>query len=288
MARRLPDWAEDFDVAVADFSAEAQLVGACEGVDAIVHLAAMNAQACAADPVTALVVNSVGTARLLRAAQWVGVRRFIYVSTGHIYGAPLSGTIDQATLPRPVHPYAISHRAAEDCVLAARNQGLVDGLVLRLSNGFGVPADVGVDAWMLLVNDLCRQAVIQGALTLATSGVQLRDFITLTDVGRGIEFMLGLEDWGDGLFNIGGEMVLSIYAMAERIARCCDPVLGYTPEIRRPAPSQGESLEPLAYRIDKLKATGFRLASPVDEEIDATLRVCEEAFAPQSSGGHGG
>ncbi len=50
---------------------------------------------------------------------------------------------------------------AEDYVLAAHGNGLLGGIVLRLSNALGAPADPGVNAWTLIANDLCRQAAQQ-------------------------------------------------------------------------------------------------------------------------------
>ena len=116
-------------------------------MDAIVHLAAMNEMDCARDPAAALEVNTALTLRLLNAAVAAGVRRFVYLSTAHVYGAPLRGHIDERALPRPVHPYAITHRAAEDFVLAAFDAGRIEGVVLRLSNGVGAPAHAAVDRW---------------------------------------------------------------------------------------------------------------------------------------------
>ena len=59
---------------------------------ATVTRAALNDTACLADPLLALHVNTGGTLRLLRAAERAGVERFLYVSTAHVYGAPLAGT----------------------------------------------------------------------------------------------------------------------------------------------------------------------------------------------------
>src|SRR3546814_17036700 len=93
----------------------------------------MNAQNCAANPVEALEFNGVATARLVQAAARVGIRRFIYLSTAHVYCAPLTGTITEDTCPRNLHPYATSHLAGENAVLSAVQAGEISGMVLRLS-----------------------------------------------------------------------------------------------------------------------------------------------------------
>jgi UDP-glucose 4-epimerase len=267
-----------------DLGDDRSMAAACEGVDTVVHLAALNENESAADPRKALLVNGGGTLRLLEAATGAGVGRFLYFSTAHVYGAPLAGRITEATLPAPVHPYAITHRVAEDFVLAAGRRGSLEGMVVRLSNGIGAPALPTADRWTLVGNDLCRQAVTDRALRLKTPGLQERDFIPLSDVVRGTAHLLGLDrrSMGDGLFNLGGECSMTILALAQLIRDRCGPVLGYTPALHAP-PAGGEPMGgPLVYSIDRLKATGFRLEGRIEDEIDATLAFSREHFGPGS------
>ncbi len=275
-----PAWLRTAEVVHLDVTGDADFDRACSGVASIVHLAALNEHASVADPQRALLVNSLGTFKLLQAAQRAQVGRFIYFSTAHVYGAPLAGTITEHSLARPTHPYAITHHVAESFVLAAHAQRALTGVVLRMSNGFGAPAHAGIDRWTLIVNDLCRQAVTQKQLALRSSGLQQRDFITLADAGRAVDHLLHLPaaSCGDGLFNLGGECTLSVIELAERIAARCEATLGYRPAIQRPPPAPGETAAALDYRIDKLKQTGFALHGGMDNEIDATLRLCKQAF----------
>src|SRR5512136_351404 len=267
-----------------DLDDDRQVKEACEGVDAVIHLAAFNEVDSAADPRRALRVNGEGTLRLLEAATAAEVGRFIYLSTAHVYGSPLAGRITEATVPRPVHPYAITHRVAEDFVLAARFRGSPEGIVVRLSNGIGAPVLPEVNRWTLVGNDLCRQAVTDHALVLKTPGLQERDFICLSDVARGVEHLLGLDAGasGDGIFNLGGERSMTILALAGLIRERCGKVLGFTPQLHAPPPGGDPSGKPLDYSIDRLKATGFRLEGRLEDEIDATLAFCREHFGSGS------
>ncbi len=275
-AQEKPAWLPTASVVVTPWDEPARLRQACSGVDTVLHLAAMNEIEAARDPVGALEANGVATARLIEAAKVAKVERFIYLSTAHVYGAPLAGRIDETTCPRPVHPYATSHRAAEDVVLAAHDAGALSGIVVRLSNSFGAPAHPAVDRWTLLVNDLCRQAVMTGRLSLRSAGLQRRDFVTLTDVGRAIVHLVNLprEATGDGIFNLGGAWAPSVMEMAHLVATRSSAVLGFPVEIKRPEPAPDETSQPLDYRLDKLLATGFRLAGSPEAEIDATLALC--------------
>ena len=260
-----------------DWESAEQLMGGCHRHDAVIHLAAMNEVEAARDPLAALRVNGVESLRLLEAAKAARVPRFVYLSTAHVYGAPLAGEINEKTLPRPVHPYAITHRVTEDFVLAGHTSGKIEGVVLRMSNGFGVPAHSSVDRWTLLVNDLCRQAVRAKVLVLQSAGLQRRDFITLEDAARAIGHLLDLPklELEDGLFNLGGDAPLRVIDMAELIARRCEAVLGFRPVLEIPEKKPSETAPDLNYSSIKLQGTGFVLKRDHLREIDATLRMCD-------------
>ncbi|MDA2909553.1 SDR family oxidoreductase [Nitrospiraceae bacterium AH_259_D15_M11_P09] len=278
------EWLKGGMVMPLDLLSERDLDTACRGVRYVVHLAALNEIDSETDPEQALLVNGLGTLKLLRASERARVERFIYVSTAHVYGAPLVGTITEKTLPRPVHPYAVTHKTGEDFVLAACAQGVTQAVVLRLSNGFGAPVDASIARWTLVTNDLCRQAVTTRKLELRSSGLQRRDFITLFDISRAVAHFLNMpaSAYGDGLFNLGGECSLRIIDLTEHIADRCRKAFGFTPSIIRPDSGPAEPHPLLDYRIDKLKATGFVLKGSVDEEIDATLQLCLKAFGTTS------
>ncbi len=271
-----PEWLPQAETISLDVLQPDTLDAALSGVEAVVHLAALNEIESSANPGAALQVNTLGSLHLLEAAIRAGVERFIFFSTAHIYGAPLVGHITESSLPRPVHPYAITHRAVEDFVLAAHDRMEVTGVVVRLSNGFGVPMHPGVDRWTLLVNDLCLQAVKNKKLTLRSSGLQQRDFITLHDVSRAVSHFLELSrlDCDDGLFNLGGECAMTVWGMAQRIAQCCSKTLGYLPEIVRLKPEFQEKSVVLQYDISKLKRSRFFINGSMDDEIMRTLKMC--------------
>ena len=273
-----PAWLPQAKVIHTHWESPASLEEICTDVDVVVHLAGMNAQDCAADPVAALTVNGVATARLLQAAARCGVKRFIYLSTAHVYGSPLTGVITEATCPVNLHPYATSHRAGEDLVLAAHQKGEIAGVVVRLSNAFGAPAHKEVNCWMLLVNDLCRQAVTVKQMVLHSSGLLRRDFITLTDACRAITHLLLIpaDKLGDGLFNVGGAWSPTILEMTQRVAERIYVATGSRPEILHREDQITEPAGILDYRIKKLTNTGFDVScsGSVDQEIDGLIHFC--------------
>ena len=140
----------------------------------------MNASDCLANPGSALAFNGLATSQLVFAATKVGVPRFIFLSTAHVYSERLEGVINEHSCPRNLHPYATSNLAGEHSVLFASSRGGIDGVIFRMSNIFGKPINKEVNCWHLLINDLCRQAVVSQSLNLRSNGVQQSDFLPMS------------------------------------------------------------------------------------------------------------
>lgn len=252
----------------------------CKGVKFIVHFAAMNFRECESEPVRAVLVNTIGTLRLLEAARKQKVKKFIYFSTAHVYGSPLTGRITEDLPTMPVHPYIITHRAAEDFVLSYSSSDSLAGTVIRLSNAIGPPIDPSVNCWSLISNDLCRQAVTTNKLILKTAGLQSRDFIMIENVYRALIHILSLPEDTicSQIFNLGSGKSMRIIDLAKLIKVRCKKVLGFNPEIITPKAPGGRKLQSLDYRIDKIESTGFQLIDGLTEEIDNTLIFCQRNF----------
>jgi UDP-glucose 4-epimerase len=276
-----PAWASGLAVFQDDLLAPAALSAALRGVETVLHLAALNEVESQADPVRAVDVTIGGTVRLIRAARETGVRRMLYLSTIHVYGRLGAAPITEHTLPAPTHPYAITHLAAEHFVLAETRRGTMGGLVFRLSNGYGCPADPLVDRWTLVFLDLCRQAARSGVLALASSGRPQRDFISLEDVARAMEMALAWPEarWRGEVFNLGGGCSLPVREVADRIAAVYRRVHGGPGEVRLGPTGSADDGAPVDFRIDRLRAEGFVPHHDWDAEIAATLALCRASIA---------
>ena len=147
-----------------DLTDEHSINSACEGVSSIIHLAAMNAQSCDNNPEKALLINGLGTLKLLKSAKKNKVSKFLYFSTAHVYRSPLIGKISEDLLPRPKHPYSITHRVAEDYVIGGVDQKRLSASVFRLTNAVGSPITPKANCWTLVVNDFCRQVVTSNSI----------------------------------------------------------------------------------------------------------------------------
>ena len=272
-------WLPQVEVRRINWNSADELRNLCEGFDIVAHLAGVNAPDSAADPVMAYEFNVVSTARLVQAAIQAGVRRMLYLSTAHVYGSPLQGEISERLCPIPVHPYAISHRAAEDIVRAAHAAGKLEGIAVRVSNAFGAPTHAAVNCWMLLVNDLCRQAVLNRQLVLNSSGQQFRDFVPMQFTCAALAHLLEVPvaALGDGLFNLGGNWSVRVLDVAERIATLAENVLGCKLELQRRPDETDPTPASLHYNSARLYASGFSMDSQacINVEILQLLEFCK-------------
>jgi UDP-glucose 4-epimerase len=277
-----PSWTENFTVLQMDIT-DAASIDDClrdRDIDIIIHLAALNEIESAKDPELALEINTKGTYRLLNLANLYNVNRFIYFSTFHVYGNISDTVITEKTLPKPIHPYAITHKAAEDFVNYFNNYQCMETLIFRMSNGYGYPMDINIDRWTLVFNDICRQAVTNGEIILKSSGKQYRDFISLHDVANAVYHFVFVvpDEWGDGIYNLGGDCSMSILDVAQKISDIYRAK--YNKDIKeiKTASENGSSIstKPVKYSIDKIAETGFRLQGNTASEIEKTMDLCEK------------
>lgn len=122
---------EGIELAVGDLLHPASLEAAVLGVDAVVHCAAFFRGATAEQ---AHAVNDLGTQHLAHAARAAGVNRFIFTSTGLVYG-PTGGRLAREEDPcAPIDGYPVSKLAAERFLLELTG---LDVRVLRLPFIYG-------------------------------------------------------------------------------------------------------------------------------------------------------
>ena len=271
-----PLWAKDAQTIQLDVTDPTTFTTIPKSVNCIIQLAATNDVDSAQSPELARIVTTEGTASLLNAAIHNGIERFVYFSTAHVYGAPLQGTFNESSPTHAVHPYATTHLEAESAVTAAHESGDIQGIRVRLSNGFGRPMAYEAADWRTLTSDLCRQAVVEKRMEMRTDGLQERNFITKTDIARAVQHLIALPktDVSNGLFNLGGSKSQTLLAMANMIQERAQNKFGVEIPLHRPEPTNTDSQQ-LNFDVHKLLNTGFSLTEDTLGEIDEFLDMIE-------------
>ena len=255
-----------------------ELAAVCERATTVVHLAGENELLAASDPAAALGSTVVASERLAEACTTAGVRRLVYLSTVHVYGARMTAgaTLTEDMRPEPRSAYAISRLASEH-VAATLAAGAFELVILRLTNSVGAPADPGVDRWSLVANDLARQGTLLGRMELRSAGVQWRDFVALTDVCSAI--VAACEPNGGrlspGTYNLGSGRPATVLELAGLVQDALADRTGERPALHVPAPPP-DPPGPYHVSVAGLAAHGIGAGRSLREAVQETVDFCLE------------
>lgn len=176
---------------------------AMQGIDAIVHLAALvGEKACELDYEATLAINLHGTEQILHLAEESRVKRLIFVSTCSNYGVSSPDILaDEEAVLRPLTTYAKTKVNAEMTVL--QHQGLMTKTILRFGTICGLSPRMRFD---LLVNDMARAVACDQPIQIF-SPEAWRPFLHIQDSARVIQHCLStLQDKiGNKVFNVVSE-----------------------------------------------------------------------------------
>lgn len=203
-AAMLGFWAHPaFHFVKADMRDTAALEAAVQGMDAVVHLAAIVGDpACARDKPLARAVNLDASLALLDLCRRRGIERFLFASTCSNYGKMADPTqyVDETSELRPVSLYAETKVAVEQAVLDLPADDFCPTL-LRFATVYGVGARMRFD---LTVNEFTMELLTRGQLQVF--GEQFwRPYVHVRDAARAIALILAspAEQVRGQVFNIG-------------------------------------------------------------------------------------
>lgn len=188
---------------------------AMEGVDGVIHLAAMWLLHCKDFPRTAFGVNIEGTFNVLEACVKHKVKRLVYSSSASVYGdaVEVPMTEDHPFMNRNF--YGASKIAGEAMCRAFHDRYGLEYVGLRYMNVYGPHQDqtaayTGVIPIMLNKIDANEAPVING------DGTQAYDFIDVEDVAR-CNVLALQADTTDTFYNVGSGVQTSIKQLCDLI-----------------------------------------------------------------------
>jgi len=230
------------------------------GHDAVIHLASVANDPCSdLDPLLTWEVSCLATMQLMDKAVRSGIDRFIYASSGSVYGVKEELQVTEDLELKPISEYNKTKMVAERVLLSYADQMKVQ--IVRPATVCGYSPRMRLD---VSVNMLTMQALTRGEITVF-GGKQVRPNIHMDDI---TDVYLHLLDTPTalGIFNAGFENI-SILDIAEMVRSKVQTKLTVT-----------ESNDPRSYRInsDKLLATGFKPKKTVAAAIDEIVALYQE------------
>lgn len=267
----------NFELQAADLRDRQAAECAVEGVDAVVHLAAIVGDpACAEQPSLAREVNLDATLQLLQASQTQGAGRFVFASTCSNYGKmrdPSEFLTEESPL-RPTSVYAETKVAAEAALLDSAGNSHCAPTILRFATLFGLSPRPRFD---LTVNEFTvklltdRQLVVYGAQFW-------RPYVHVRDAARAICLTLDAPTGkvSSPIYNVGDSR--ENYQKGQLVdlirAKIGEPVkIEYIQKVE----------DPRDYRVsfDKIaRELGFQITRTVDDGITEIIgAICSGIIA---------
>ncbi|MBQ9751653.1 MAG: NAD-dependent epimerase/dehydratase family protein [Paludibacteraceae bacterium] len=239
----------------------------------IIHAASnANPTAYSIDPVGTIWTNINGTRNLLEYGRTHNIERFLYVSSGEVYGNGENtvwsetdcGFIDNLD-PRSCYP--LSKRTAESLCISYADQYNLDIVIARPCHTYG-PFFTEKDNRAFA--QFTRKARNKENIILKSAGEQYRSWIYIDDCVSGILTIL-LKGVTCNAYNIANENSnITIKELAERIAEVAGTKV--TLQIPENIESKGYSrIKRAIFSVNKLKALGWDTKVSIDEGIYKTI-----------------
>ena len=248
-----------FELVKGDICDEKAVAKALDGVEAVVHLAAIvGYPACKKEPHVAHATNVEGTRTLLKLRK--KDQKVLYASTGSIYGSVPDYVCNENTPRAPITLYGETKGAAEQMILDDGNS-----IAYRFATAFGVSNRMRLD---LMPNDFTYQAVKNRNLIVYEGGFK-RTFVHVRDMAR--SFIFALEKWNDvkdEVYNVGHEsMNFTKEDVARKILEHVDFYLHFA--------EVGNDADQRNYEVsyEKIRARGFETTVDLDRGIQELARA---------------
>jgi len=222
-----------------------------DGVDAIVHLSSVANDPCGdLDPKLTWEVSCLATMQLADRAARRGIKRFVYASSGSVYGVKDEPQVTEDLELLPISEYNKTKMVAERVLLSYADAMVVQ--IIRPATVCGYSPRMRLD---VSVNMLTMQALTREHITVF-GGQQTRPNIHIDDITDVYLFMLKHPEH-TGIYNAGFENI-SIMEIAERVVEHAPAKI-----------TVSASNDPRSYRVnsDKLLKAGFKPKKSVNDAI---------------------
>ncbi len=249
-----------------DITDPGSIKGICDNINVVFHLAAIsNVVKSIENPILAINTNTVGTLNLLEEARRAHVKKFIYISSAHVYGVPQYVPVDEKHPVVPREPYAASKIASEMIVQAYGNAYGMGYAIIRPFNIFGSGQDES-----FLIPGVIAQAIRNKQINVGNVD-PTRDFLYIKDCVGGF---LAIGDRGTGIYNIGTGKEIAIKSVVETIRDLINPEIAIVSDESRIRTGKVEIPRMIA-DISKISSLGWKprfsfeegMAETIDKEI---------------------
>jgi UDP-glucose 4-epimerase len=263
------------DVVIGDVLDRQALICACEGIDAVIHLAAKKAVGESVDNPLKYYENNVGgTLNLLAAMSLKGVKKIVFSSTAAVYAPSEKLSITESDLTEPLSPYGQTKLLSEKLISAVAKAEDLSAISLRYFNVVGALRDEFADnskdnlvPKVFAALRAGKNPEIYGSDYSTKDGSCIRDYIHISDLAKA--HLVALEKVFttkvDEVYNVGSGTGYSVTEMINQIAESIGKAITPTLSPRRP----GDTAQLIA-SIEKIERDlGWKPERSLKEMIDS-------------------
>lgn len=203
-------------VAKADIRNLDEIKSHFQGVDGVIHLAAMNrAQRSIENPLEANDVNITGTLNVLEAMRLHNVPRIVFTSSSSVY-AGREGALAEDMALAPPHPYGVGKLAGEHYVRVYGNLFGREWVTLRLFSVYGPRQQGSIDK-AGVVAKFIHNAHRNEPIPVYGDGSSLRNFTYVDDVVRCFLSALDAPHANGHVINVAHSREFKVLDLAETV-----------------------------------------------------------------------
>lgn len=201
-----------------DICNTAELTKVLDGVDCVVHLAALpSVQFSIEHPFESQKVNIDGTLSVLEAVRRAKVRRVVYAASSSAYGDQMVMPLKETMIPQPKSPYGLHKYYGEVMLKLWNDIHKIETVSLRFFNVYGPHFDPN-GAYALVIGKFLKQRVENKPMTVTGDGEQTRDFVHVRDIVDALVRASRSENVGHGeVLNVGTGRGVSVNEIARMI-----------------------------------------------------------------------
>lgn len=135
------------------------------------------------DPIPTVETNVQGTVNLLLTGMEVGIKKFVFASTGGaIYGDQPHYPITEQAQPAPLSPYGLSKLLAEECIQYYARIGHFNYVIFRYPNVYGPRQDPNGEAGVVAI--FAKQLQQHRRPIIFGDGTKTRDYTYVADIAQ--------------------------------------------------------------------------------------------------------
>jgi len=267
------------DVVIGDVLDRQALISACEGIDAVIHLAAKKAVGESVDNPLKYYENNVGgTLNLLAAMSLKGVKRIVFSSTAAVYAPSEKLSITEDDLTEPLSPYGQTKLLSEKLISAVAKAENLSAISLRYFNVVGALRDEFADnskdnlvPKVFAALKAGKNPEIYGNDYPTKDGSCIRDYIHVSDLAKA--HLVALEKVFstnvDVVYNVGSGTGYSVTEMINQIAESIGNSITPTLSPRRP----GDTAQLIASIAKIERDLGWKPERSLKEMIDSAWQA---------------